>query len=146
MTIECHVSACPFHSFHDDTDNEGPFCFESICQVSPGYIRTVKSYRPDRNDQATIEKEHLGDPDKQTGIYHPDNIRGGQPSVQVIPDTPSNRLWECRVGTYLGDSNNALVHTIYINAMSVSYVWDTLIDIYGKNRKIKSIHIQPYKP
>jgi hypothetical protein len=41
MTIECHVSQCPFHSCHTIV-NEGPFCYEPRCRVTEEFIASVE--------------------------------------------------------------------------------------------------------
>lgn len=149
MTIECYVSACPFHSYHDAGPDEGPFCFHGTCQVTPEYIETVRDYRPDQDESAAIEKEHFGDPDKQTGIYDPDVIAHREACRRKFVETvvkPQLHHYSVRYEWKIGDDGKTLASTVYFDAMGHQDAMKQFFNIYNGSKPLVSLTIKKSRP
>ena len=136
MTIECYVSACPFHSCHDEGPDEGPFCYQDKCQVSQGYIDTVLPYCPGTLSDTEIdalEREHFGDPDKKTGIYHPD-VEARRKRAFIL-------TYEWQIGEGTLSSKYSCVAT------SPQDAFQQFMKLYNGTRPLVSLVIKPaYSP
>jgi hypothetical protein len=69
MTIECYIKECPYHSIHDRSDQEGPYCFERTCQ-SKRLTNAVSQPRPRvliENNKAAV---HYAAPNPYQDRYH----------------------------------------------------------------------------
>ena len=197
MTIECYYSACPFHSFNDKGANivdEGPFCYEDECRVNLRYLKTIEKLRPDQANQSpqsikstgnleddnakfdALEKEHLGDPDKKTGIYHPD-VRGrdahqgkAHPAnvvhadeftfdpvrrkfnphdrVVITPPSLSKKLahYSVRYEWRISDDGKTLSSTVYFDAMGHQDAMKQFFNIYNGSKPLVSLTIKKSRP